>query len=117
MPSYPNDALDAALCHGDLSIQLCANTPGVNIHALRDILKHLPGLLLMHWKQEGVVPPIPAAPRSDEHTSELPSLMSHSYPVFCWNIKTYTIPINIPAYIKYTTYHLNNTIQLHTTQK
>ncbi len=62
MQRHPNDALDAALCHGDLSIQFCANTPDTNIHALRDIIKNTPDLLVMHWKQEGTVPPIPALP-------------------------------------------------------
>ncbi len=62
MERHPNDALDAALCHGDLSIQFCANTPDTNIHALRDIIKNTPDLLVLHWKQEGTVPPIPAVP-------------------------------------------------------
>lgn len=62
MQRHPNDALDAALCHGDLSIQFCANTPDTNIHALRDIIKNTPDLLVLHWKQEGSVPPIPAVP-------------------------------------------------------
>lgn len=61
MPPHPNDALDGALCHGDLSIQFCANTPDANIHALRDIIKNTPDLLVLHWKQEGSVPPIPAS--------------------------------------------------------
>ncbi len=61
MQRHPNDALDAALCHGDLSIQFCANTPDTNIHALRDIIKNTPDLLVLHWKQEGSVPPIPAS--------------------------------------------------------
>ncbi|WP_183025576.1 iron uptake transporter deferrochelatase/peroxidase subunit [Variovorax sp. UMC13] len=60
MQRHPNDALDAALCHGDLSLQFCANTPDTNIHALRDIIKNTPDLLVLHWKQEGSVPPIPA---------------------------------------------------------
>ncbi|MFT4196291.1 iron uptake transporter deferrochelatase/peroxidase subunit, partial [Ottowia sp.] len=62
MKAHPNDALVAALCHGDLSIQFCANTPDTNIHALRDIIKNTPDLLILHWKQEGSVPPIPAVP-------------------------------------------------------
>jgi len=62
MQAHPNDALDASLCHGDLSIQFCANTPDTNIHALRDIIKTLPDLLVLHWKQEGSVPPIPEVP-------------------------------------------------------
>lgn len=62
MEAHPNDALDPALCHGDLSIQFCANTPDTNIHALRDIVKNTPDLLVLFWKQEGTVPPIPAVP-------------------------------------------------------
>jgi deferrochelatase/peroxidase EfeB len=36
-----------------LSLQFCANTADTNIHALRDIVKNLPDLLLVRWKQEG----------------------------------------------------------------
>ncbi|MCU1727457.1 iron uptake transporter deferrochelatase/peroxidase subunit [Pseudomonas sp. 7P_10.2_Bac1] len=57
MQGFPNDALEPALCHGDLSLQFCANTADTNIHALRDIVKNLPDLLLVRWKQEGTVPP------------------------------------------------------------
>ncbi len=56
MTGFPNDALEASSCHGDLSIQFCSNTPDTNIHALRDIVKNLPDLLLVRWKQEGTVP-------------------------------------------------------------
>ncbi|MDO5055975.1 MAG: iron uptake transporter deferrochelatase/peroxidase subunit [Lautropia sp.] len=62
MTAFVNDALDPALCHGDLSIQFCANTPDTINNALRDIIKNLPDLLVLHWKQEGNVPPIPARP-------------------------------------------------------
>lgn len=62
MVEFPNDALQADLCHGDLSIQFCANTPDTNIHALRDIVKHLPDLLMVRWKQEGTVPVTAAKP-------------------------------------------------------
>ncbi|MGE6446591.1 iron uptake transporter deferrochelatase/peroxidase subunit [Pseudomonas bubulae] len=63
MQGFPNDALDPAQCHGDLSLQFCANTADTNIHALRDIVKNLPDLLLVRWKQEGTVPPqAPAKP-------------------------------------------------------
>lgn len=57
MVGFPNDALEADSCHGDLSIQFCANSADSNIHALRDIVKNLPDLLLVRWKQEGTVPP------------------------------------------------------------
>ncbi|MDN5843158.1 MAG: iron uptake transporter deferrochelatase/peroxidase subunit [Alcaligenaceae bacterium] len=62
MASHPNDALDAERCHGDLSIQFCSNTPDTNIHALRDLIKNLPGALWLRWKQEGTVPPIATVP-------------------------------------------------------
>jgi deferrochelatase/peroxidase EfeB len=60
MTGFKNDALDEDLCHGDLSLQFCANTPDTNIHALRDIVKNLPDLLVLRWKQEGSVPPVAA---------------------------------------------------------
>lgn len=45
MTRFPNDSLDATLCHGDLLLQICANTGETVIHALRDIIKHTPDLL------------------------------------------------------------------------
>lgn len=62
MTAFPNDALNADLCHGDLSIQFCANTADTVIHALRDIIKNLPDLLWLRWKQEGSVPVLPEKP-------------------------------------------------------
>lgn len=62
MSGFPNDALNAALCHGDLCLQISSNTPDTNIHALRDILKTLPDLMVLRWKQEGSVPVIPPKP-------------------------------------------------------
>jgi deferrochelatase/peroxidase EfeB len=57
MPRFPNDALDADLCHGDLLIQFCSNTAETNIHALRDVIKNFPDLLSLRWKMEGFLPP------------------------------------------------------------
>lgn len=57
MGDFPNDALDPAQCHGDLLLQICANTAEANIHALRDVVRHLPDLLMLRWKQEGFLPP------------------------------------------------------------
>lgn len=56
MGKFPNDALEADFCHGDLLMQFCSNTPDTNIHALRDIIRNMPDLLLVRWKQEGTVP-------------------------------------------------------------
>ncbi|MEP7457538.1 iron uptake transporter deferrochelatase/peroxidase subunit [Phyllobacterium sp. SB3] len=69
MKASRNDALDADLCHGDLSLQICANTPDTNIHALRDILKNLPDLMVLRWKQEGTVPVLPAKPDGSHETA------------------------------------------------
>ncbi|KPC51897.1 iron uptake transporter deferrochelatase/peroxidase subunit [Amantichitinum ursilacus] len=57
MPQFPNDQLDADLCHGDLLLQICSNTAETNIHALRDIVKHTPDLLSVRWKMDGFLPP------------------------------------------------------------
>lgn len=62
MTAFPNDALNADICHGDLSIQLCANSADAVIHALRDIIKNLPDLLWLRWKQEGSVPVLQEKP-------------------------------------------------------
>ena len=57
MTRFPNDALDADCCHGDLLIQFNSNTSETNIHALRDLLKTFPDLLALRWKQDGFLPP------------------------------------------------------------
>ena len=57
MAGFPNDALDAEHCHGDLLLQFNANTAETNIHALRDILKSLPEHVALRWKMEGFLPP------------------------------------------------------------
>ena len=62
MTRFPNDALDAEICHGDLSIQICANTQDTTIHALRDIIKASSRQLILKWKQEGNVPVITPGP-------------------------------------------------------
>lgn len=55
MTRFPNDSLDATLCHGDLLLQICANTQDTVVHALRDIIKHSPDLLSVRWKREGFI--------------------------------------------------------------
>ncbi|RWR28259.1 deferrochelatase/peroxidase EfeB [Sinirhodobacter populi] len=62
MVQFPNDALVAAQCHGDMTIQFCANLQDTNIHALRDIMKNLSEFLVIRWMQQGDVPPVPPAP-------------------------------------------------------
>jgi len=62
MTRFPNDALDADICHGDLTLQICANTQDTTIHALRDIIKATSRQLILKWKQEGNVPVIALRP-------------------------------------------------------
>lgn len=62
MMRFHNDALDRQICHGDLTLQICANTQDTTIHALRDIIKNCPGQLILRWKQEGNVPVIVPGP-------------------------------------------------------
>ena len=57
MAQFPNDALEEALCHGDLLIQICSNTAETNIHALRDVIKQTPDLLSLRWTMDGFLPP------------------------------------------------------------
>ncbi len=56
MPSFPNDALELDQSHGDLLLQICSDSEDVNIHALRDIIKHTPSDLSVRWKIDGFLP-------------------------------------------------------------
>ncbi|MFF4505884.1 iron uptake transporter deferrochelatase/peroxidase subunit [Streptomyces sp. NPDC001401] len=61
MPSFPDDDLDAAWCHGDLSVQLCAANQDTVLHALRDITRHTRGGMQVRWRMDGFIsPPRPA---------------------------------------------------------
>lgn len=62
MEQFPNDALEAERCHGDLSLQFCANLQDTSFHALRDIIKNLSEFLVVRWMQEGDVPVVPPKP-------------------------------------------------------
>jgi deferrochelatase/peroxidase EfeB len=60
MNSFPNDNLDPAQCHGDLSLQLLASDADTVIHAIRDITKHTRGAMQPRWRIDGFkAPPRP----------------------------------------------------------
>jgi deferrochelatase/peroxidase EfeB len=57
MPAFPDDHLDDARTHGDLSLQLCAGNRDTVLHALRDIARHTRGGMQIRWKVDGFVSP------------------------------------------------------------
>ncbi|WP_030931160.1 iron uptake transporter deferrochelatase/peroxidase subunit [Streptomyces sp. NRRL S-646] len=57
MPSFPDDDLDAAWCHGDLSVQLCAADQDTVLHALRDLTRHTRGGMQVRWRMDGFISP------------------------------------------------------------
>lgn len=57
MPAFPNDTLDPAWCHGDLSLQLSADDEDTVLHALRDITRHTRGAMQVRWRLSAFTSP------------------------------------------------------------
>lgn len=57
MPSFPDDDLRSDWCHGDLSLQLCADDTDTVLHALRDIARHTRGGMQVRWRLDGFTSP------------------------------------------------------------
>ena len=56
MEAFPNDALNADFCHGDIMLQICANKSDTVLHALRAIIKAAPDMLAVRWTLDGSLP-------------------------------------------------------------
>jgi len=59
MPAFPDDSLQDDKLHGDLLLQICANSPDTVHHALRDIGKQTRGGMQIRYRMDGFV----SAPR------------------------------------------------------
>ncbi|WP_328540149.1 iron uptake transporter deferrochelatase/peroxidase subunit [Streptomyces sp. NBC_00344] len=57
MKPFPDDDLDGDWCHGDLSLQFCADSQDRVLHALRDIARHTRGGLQVRWRIDGFTSP------------------------------------------------------------
>ncbi|MCO6009622.1 Dyp-type peroxidase [Actinoallomurus purpureus] len=57
MRTFPNDTLDPAWCHGDLSLQLSADDEDTIVHALRDVTRHTRGTMQVRWRMNGFASP------------------------------------------------------------
>jgi deferrochelatase/peroxidase EfeB len=66
MDRFPNDAIDPALAHGDLLLQITADSRETVLHALRDLIRHTGTWAGPRWQIEGFLPPAAATP--DEET-------------------------------------------------
>ncbi len=53
MKAFPNDSLRPAELHGDLSLQLCAESRDTVLHALRDLARHTRGAMRARWQIDG----------------------------------------------------------------
>jgi deferrochelatase/peroxidase EfeB len=56
MTTFPDDALVAEECHGDVMLQMCANGEQTLLNALRDLMRSTRGALAGRWKIEGFLP-------------------------------------------------------------
>ncbi|WP_344578946.1 Dyp-type peroxidase [Streptomyces lunalinharesii] len=57
MPAFPNDRLEPARCHGDLSLQVCAEHPDAIVHVLRDLARYTHGMIRPRWRMDAFMNP------------------------------------------------------------
>jgi deferrochelatase/peroxidase EfeB len=53
LKAFPNDSLRDAETHGDLSLQICAESRDTVLHALRDLVRHTRGAMRARWQVDG----------------------------------------------------------------
>ena len=57
MTTFPDDNLDPAQIHGDLSVSFYAENVDTVVHALRDITKYTRGAMQPRWRMDGFASP------------------------------------------------------------
>ncbi|KUL35035.1 peroxidase [Streptomyces sp. NRRL F-4489] len=57
MPAFPDDRLEPARCHGDLSVQVCAEHPDAIVHVLRDLGRATHGMMRPRWRMDAFMNP------------------------------------------------------------
>ena len=57
MEDFPNDALDRAICDGDLLLQFEADDSDVVIHGVREVLRATRSGMQLRWRQDGFASP------------------------------------------------------------
>ncbi|MFE7302158.1 Dyp-type peroxidase [Streptomyces sp. NPDC057579] len=57
MPAFPDDRLEPARCHGDLSLQVCAEHPDAIVHVLRDLGRATHGMMRPRWRMDAFMNP------------------------------------------------------------
>lgn len=62
MEKFPNDAIDPHQAHGDLMVQICADTAEATIYVLRDIVRQTSTLMAPRWQMTGFLPVKPLTP-------------------------------------------------------
>lgn len=63
MEKFPNDAIDPDMAHGDLLLQICADTIEATIYALRDIIRQTGPMMAPRWQIAGFLPAKPVTPQ------------------------------------------------------
>lgn len=57
MERFPNDAIHPDMAHGDLMVQICADSAEATLYALRDIVRQTGPMLAPRWQIAGFLPP------------------------------------------------------------
>jgi deferrochelatase/peroxidase EfeB len=57
MVRFPNDRLQPERTHGDVVIQICADTPDACVHALRILMRSTRATLVLRWMLDGFQQP------------------------------------------------------------